>query len=148
MAATKTVIRTKKRSTTSKVLVDWFRQFRVAEKEEKDARARKEEVKLRFMEKLEAEGYEDEKGHRYLDLGEEVDGIEVVCRQKRVSQNINVERAHEFLEERGLWKKATRVERVLDETKLGKLVFEGEITREELDELIDRKETYAFTPVR
>lgn len=148
MAATKTVIRTKKRSTTSKVLVDWFKQFRVAEKEEKDARARKEEVKLRFMEKLEAEGYEDEKGHRYLDLGEEVDGIEVVCRQKRVSQNINAERAHEFLEERGLWKKATRVERVLDETKLGKLVFEGEITREELDELIDRKETYAFTPVR
>lgn len=148
MAATKTVIRTKKRSTTSKTLVSWFKQFRVAEKEEKDARARKDEVKRRLMEKIEAEGYEDDKGHRYLDLGEEVDGIETLCRQKRVSQRIDPERAHEFLEERGLWKKATRVERVLDESKLGKLVFEGAITKEELDALVDRSETFAFVPVR
>ena len=142
------VVRKQRRSTSNKVLSDWFRQFRVAEKEEKAAAARKAEIKARFMEKLEAEGYEDEKGHRYLDLGEEVDGIEVVSRQKRVSQGVNASRAQEFLVERDLWKAATRVERVLDESKLASLVFEGKITQDELDALVDRRESYAFVPVK
>lgn len=142
------VVRKQRRSTSNKVLSDWFRQFRVAEKEEKAAAARKAEIKARFMEKLEAEGYEDEKGHRYLDLGEEVEGIEVVSRQKRVSQGVNAARAQEFLVERDLWKAATRVERVLDESKLASLVFEGKITQDELDALVDRRESYAFVPVK
>ena len=138
----------KKTGITKKVLTDWFRQYRTAEREEKTAKARKDEVKARFMEALEREGYEDEKGHRYLELGEEIDGIEKVCRQKRVGQSINTERAEKLLRERDLWKKATRVERVIDEQKLAQLVFEDELTQEEFDELIDRRETYAFTPVR
>lgn len=142
------VVKKRKRSTTSKVLADWFRQYRAAEKEAKTAGARKDEIKGRFMEVLEREGYEDEKGHRYLDLGEEVDGIEKVCRQKRVGQTINRERAEKLLKGRDLWRKATRVERVLDEQKLAQLVFEDEISQEEFDALIDRRETYAFTPVK
>ncbi|MCA1783613.1 MAG: hypothetical protein ABR616_15715 [Dermatophilaceae bacterium] len=141
------VVKKRKRSTTGKVVGDWFRQFRTAEKEEKAAAARKAEIKKRFMDVLEREGYEDEKGHRYLDLPEEIDGVAKVCRQKRVSQGVNVQRAQEFLNERDLWKKATRVERVLDESKLAQLVFEGEVTQAEFDALIDRRESYAFIPV-
>ena len=147
MTATK-VVKKRKRSTTTKVLADWFRQYRTAEKEEKAALARKNEVKARFMDVLEREGYEDEKGHRYLDLGEEIDGVETVCRQRRVSQSVNSERAEALLKERGLWKKATRVERVIDDAKLAQLVFEGEMTQKEFDALIDVRETPAFVPVK
>jgi len=147
MAATK-VVKKRKRSTNTRILADWFRQFRTADAEEKAAQARKNEVKKRFLEVLEREGYEDDKGHRYLDLGEDIDGIEQVCRQKRVSQSINPQRAEEFLQDRDLWKKATRVERVLDESKLAQLVFEGEITQKEFDALIDVRESYAFVPVK
>ena len=148
MATTKQVSVKRKRSTTTSVLKRWFREFREAERAEKAAKSSREAVRDRFLEVLAREGYEDEKGHRYLDLGEEIDGVDKVCRQKAVSQPLNAERAEDFLTKKGLWKRASKVVRVVDEAALAKLVFEGEITNEEFQALFDRKESYRFIPVR
>lgn len=150
-AATKRVVRRENRSKgglTKTAIAAWFRQWVTADHEAKAANARKSELRDRFMEALERQGYEDDKGHLYIDLPEEIEGYTKVCRQLRVSQSVDPDEAEALLKEKGLWKDCTDVVRVLNESKMAQMVFEGRLTQEEFDSTVKRKETPAFVPVR
>lgn len=150
-AATKRVVRRETRSKgglTKTAIATWFRQWITADHEAKSASARKNEMRDRFMEALQRQGYEDDKGHLYLDLPEEIEGFSKVCRQRRVSQGIDHEAAEKLLKSKNLWKDCTQVVRTLDESKVAQAVFEGKLTQEEFDSLVTRNETFAFVPVR
>lgn len=151
MAETKRIVRSKNRrkgGLTKTTLATWFKQWTGADREAKAATARKNELRDRMLEAIEREGYEDDKGHVYLDLPEEIDGYSKIQRQRRVSQGLDHEATEELLKAKNLWKDCTRVVRVIDEEEVAKAVFDGRLTKEEWDSLIQTKETFAFVPVR
>lgn len=157
MGATNTVSNTKKtvrRSNRQKggltktALVTWFSQWNDVRSQKKALESREKELKDRLLEAVERYGYEDDKGHVYLDLPEEISGVSKLQRQRRVSQRLDEEKAEVLLKEKGLWKDCTRVVRVIDEEALAAAQFKGDLSESEFDSLIETKESYAFVPVK
>lgn len=144
---TKKVVRKGGRGLTKTTLATWFKQWTAADREAKTAAARKNELRDRMLEALEREGYEDDRGHLYLDLPEEIGGRTKICRQRRVSQRIDHEAAEKLLKKKKLWEDCTKVVRVLEEDLLAKAVFEGRLTQAEFESVKVTSETFAFTPV-
>ena len=141
-AATKTISKTKKtvRRTnrqkgglTKTALVTWFSQWSDVRSQKKALDSREKELKDRLMEAVEKYGYEDDKGHVYLDLPEEIAGVTKLQRQRRVSQNLDQEKAEKLLKKHGLWEDCTRVVRVIDEEALAAAQFKGDLSEEEFD---------------
>jgi len=145
---TKVLKRKKKGGLTKTALKTWVTQWSAADREAKAAKARADEVKKKLLSAINDHGYEDDKGHRYIDLDEPIDGIVGVCRQLRVRQGVDPAAAEEFLKDKDLWTAASTQVRVLDESKLAQLVFEKKITQSEFESLQTRTETPAFVPVR
>jgi hypothetical protein len=149
MAPEKVVVRRRRKGgITDSALVNMFRQHRAARHERESFQARETELKERLMATLETTGYVDEKGNRYLDLPEEVDGFSRLKRQRTEIVTRDDQRAEELLTKRGLWKDATVVVRVVDESKLASLVFEGKLSKKDFDSLFDTNERFSFVPVK
>ena len=114
------------------------------------------EYKNLLMERVTADGEEDDKGHRTLILPAGVDytdpkGVrkQVVAfqRQRKGSTNLNEDRTLALLARKGLVDQCTYTVTVVDEDAVLGANFADKITDEELASLYDHSESFAFLPI-
>jgi acyl carrier protein len=109
------------------------------------------ELKDQLKDILAEQGDEDDNGHRWIAFDEPVEGrITAIKREKRVSRVLNDAKAETYLRSRGLWDSCTEeitVVQINEDAILAK-AFSGEISEEDLKEMYDVTETFAFVPQR
>ena len=112
-------------------------QLEFLEKEQKALRAELFEV-------LDLEGEEDDKGNVVIELPEEVDGINAIMKQRRVSRKIDETRAEEIITEKGMEDTLYKTIRVVDEDALMAALYNDELTEAEVDEMYPSSVTWAL----
>jgi hypothetical protein len=103
-------------------------------------------IKTELMEVVEQEGIEDDKGHFWLELPEEVDGYVSLQRQRRASQKINAEVALHLLKARGLADRCIKTIEVVDEDEIMACLYEDLLSEKDMDDMLTRTVTWAFVP--
>ena len=104
-------------------------------------------MKATMMAFVEANGYEDDKGHRWVDI-EGVEGVSHLKRERRTSTFLDTDVAEAEMEKLGVLKKCTRIVKEFDEDKMLALAYNGDIPRVIVDKCYTETTSYAFKPVR
>lgn len=106
---------------------------------------RQKQLKPELFSKIEADGFEDEKGNWWLELPNPIEGYVGLQKQKRVSRKKpNEARAEEIAAEKGLEDRLFKTVRVLDEDALMACLYEGLLTEEEVDEMFPPSVVWAL----
>lgn len=108
------------------------------------AAARTEEMKKELSALVDAEGYTDHVGHKWI----EVESGVQLKRERRVSVALNHERTKEWAEKNNLWEEISVPIRVLNEDSLANLAFDNPPMQGEIQDLYDERETWAFKIVQ
>jgi hypothetical protein len=103
-------------------------------------------IKAELMEVVEQEGIEDDKGHFWLELPEEVEGYVSLQRQRRATQKINPEVALHLLKARGLADRCIKTIEVVDEDEIMACLYEDLLSEKDMDDMLTRTVTWAFVP--
>jgi hypothetical protein len=104
------------------------------------------EMKATMMAYVEEHGYEDDKGHQWVDV-EGVEGVSQLKRERRASTFIDEDVAEAELEKLGMLKKCQKIVKVFDEDKMLALAYNGDIPRTIVDKCYVEKLSFAFKPV-
>lgn len=115
------------------------REYNQLLKQEAFIKKRKEELAKYIKEYSMKHGVKNDKGSYYIDDGEFYFGS-----QARKTVKINEEKAREFLGMKGLLEKVITIKEVIDETKIEELVNSGELSVEDIENIVDVKITYAI----
>lgn len=97
-----------------------------------------------LMEVIEKAGYEDDLGHKWIDLDESVAGISGLQRQRRVSRGTDMESATEILKALDLFEECTEIQYVLNEDAIYKALFDERLTDADIDTIYPQHETFAL----
>lgn len=108
----------------------------------KEANRRRDELAELVIEN----GEEDESGHFWLELPEDVEGYIALKRERRVSQVVDTEAAEQLLTERGLYDRCFKLVPTLDEDAVMACVYDDLLTADDLDVMFPKKITWAFVP--
>jgi hypothetical protein len=151
---TKTVKRAPVKRVTD--IASKFRQHLVLRLQSESIAKQADLLKKEIVGAIEAQGYQDDKGHYWLDLDETVtvDGWGTsrrLQRQKRVAQPMDEDTVETIATKKGLWclgEKGGILTQiiVIDEDELRKAYFEGKFTKAEFDKMFPQKVTWAFVP--
>ena len=95
---------------------------------------------------VETEGEEDDKGHLWYTLEQEVDGYRSLQRQRKVSQSLDPAEATRILGEKGLAERCYTWQPVLNEDEVMACLYEGLLTEEDVDTMFPKKIIWAFLP--
>lgn len=109
----------------------------------------KDQNKLRDELKAEVEtsGYEDDKGHIWLEFPAPIDGYASLKSEKRVTELLNEEVAETILKKKGILEECLyQPPPQLDPDEIRKQFYAGNITKRELDRIFTQQVTYAFVP--
>jgi bacterioferritin (cytochrome b1) len=106
--------------------------------------ARQKELKTSLFEKIEADGFTDDKGNWWLELPEPVGDYVSLQKQKRVTRKIDDMIAEDLIEKKGLTDRLYKTVRVVDEDELMAALYEGLLTEEEVDEMFPAKIVWAL----
>lgn len=115
-----------------------LQEYRSLVEQEKLIGKRKKELADKIKEHAMNNGVMNDKGSYYVENENFVFGS-----QAKKSIKLNEEKATTYLQERGLYEKATKVVTSIDEDKLEQLITDGEIPMEDFESLVDTKVTYA-----
>jgi hypothetical protein len=100
---------------------------------------RKDELKKRLLEIVEAEGDVDGKGHMSLEVGD----VKLV-RQRKTSNPIDMAIAERIIAEKHLEKECIKMIPQLDSDAIMAAYYKELITEQEIDEMFPLKVNYAF----
>lgn len=114
----------------------------------KDLTSRQTEVKKSLSALVEQYGEEDDRGHIWLRLPEEIDGVHSLQRQRRVGQSFDEDKAVEILSEAGLLEQCSKTVRMVDDEAVMAAHYDGKITEAQIDAMYPKKVTYAFVPAK
>ena len=122
------------------------RQF-VTIKRQIDDLTKEQSVLKTFLSNLvDTEGEEDDKGHLWYPLEQEVDGYRSLQRQRKISQSLDEETATRILAEKGLAERCYTWMPILKEDEVMACLYEGLLTEAEIDAMFPKKITWAFIP--
>lgn len=110
--------------------------------------SRSKELREKLFERLDQDGFEDDKGNILIELPTAIDGVTRVEKQRRASRKLDELAAETILEATGLEDKVYELKRVINEDALMAAYYEGEITEEQLDEMYPVKITWALFTVK
>lgn len=105
--------------------------------------SRQTQLKSELMAALDNER-PDEKGHKTLQVNDEVAGEVTMIKQRRVSKELDMAVAEELLTKKGIKDACVKMVPVLDESAIMTAFYEGYLTEEDIDTMFPAKETYAF----
>lgn len=105
---------------------------------------RQKQLRDSLLEAIENLGEADDQGHLWLELPKEIGGVRTLQRQRRVTQSLNQERALDLLSSLGLTDECTTLVRVVDEDSLMAAKWDGKITEDQMDSMIDTKIVWAL----
>jgi len=111
-----------------------------------DATKELTQVKSYLSDLVDSDGEEDDKGHKWYQLPEEVGGYVSLKRERRVSQSLDLDEAERILKEKGLESRCFRTMPVLDEDAVMACLYEGLLSEEDVDTMFPKKITWAFVP--
>jgi hypothetical protein len=100
---------------------------------------RQNEMKKELSALVDTNGYEDDKGHRWLEIG----GYELK-RERRVSRVFDSHSAEFWARENGYWEKIMEVREVISEDKLLGLAWSNPELSEIIQKFYSEKESWAF----
>jgi hypothetical protein len=123
-------------------------QFLALEAQMAEFDKRKKEIRLRLVDAIEQFGEADDKGHIFLDLPDEVRGVAGLKWERRVSRNLDADKAEKVLDKQGLLADAQTTITVLDESKIEALFYEDKITKRQYDSMFPETETRALQKVK
>jgi hypothetical protein len=123
-------------------LSEYLRQKAVADQ----LGAKVAEMKATMMAYVSEHGYEDDKGHQWVDV-EGVEGVSQLKRERRTSTFLDTDVAEQEMEKLGVLKKCMRIVKEFDEDKMLALAFRGDIPRTVVDKCYVEQTSYAFKPV-
>lgn len=104
--------------------------------------ARADEIKKELIEKVQKEGYTDEKGHQWLDAGSFQ-----LKRERRASVSFNESEAEAWARDTNKWDEVKEVREFVSEDKFLAVVWDNPELKEELDKFYTTRESYAFKVV-
>ena len=104
------------------------------------------EMKATMMAFVESNGYEDDKGHQWVDV-DGVEGVSQLKRERRTSTFLDEEVATQEMDKLGVLKKCTKIVREFDEDKMLALAYNDVIPRSVVEKCYSEKTSYAFKPV-
>lgn len=105
--------------------------------------SRESELKARLMAALD-DVEADDRGHRTLDINDDIVGKVKITKQKKVSQPLDMPVADELLETRGIKDACIKMIPTLDPAAIMSAYYEGHLTEEDIDRMFPKKESYAF----
>jgi hypothetical protein len=122
------------------------RQFIAIKRQLDDLTKEQTQIKTFLSNLVDTEGEEDDKGHLWYPLEQEVDGYRSLQRQRKISQSLDEEEASRILAEKGLKDRCYAMMPVLKEDEVMACLYEGLLTEEEIDAMFPKKITWAFIP--
>jgi len=105
---------------------------------------RQSEMKTRVVEQLKELGEEDSKGNIVLEVKDDETKIASVVHQKRVSKSLDMEKAEQILDAKGIKDRCIVTVKTISEEEIMAAYYEGLITEQEVDEMFPSKVTYAL----
>lgn len=105
-------------------------------------------IKTELSEIVDSQGEFDSRGHKILELPEEVDGYVSLQRQRRVSQRLDEDEAKRIITDKNLTDRCYKLTPVLDEDAVMACLYEGLLTEEDIDTMFPKTETWAFVPLK
>lgn len=139
--------KTSKGGVTKKALKAWVKEFVTVKRQVKTFSARQTELRDQISAVVEDTGYEDDKGHIWLDLDEPIEGVSQLKRERRVSQRLDEEQAEKILKRKKLYDDCVVMVPQFDEDAIMKAVWEKKITQKELERMFPQKISWAFITV-
>jgi hypothetical protein len=104
------------------------------------------DMKATMMAFVEENGYEDDKGHQWVDI-EGVEGVSHLKRERRTSTFLDTDVAEQEMEKLGVLKKCIKIVKEFDEDKMLALAYNGEVPRTVVDKCYVERTSFAFKPV-
>lgn len=93
---------------------------------------------------VDKEGEPDDKGHVWLQLPDEVEGVSSLKRERRVSQSLDMDAAILILTQKGLAERCIKPVPTIAEDEVMAALYEGKLTEEDVDTMFPKKITWAF----
>lgn len=106
--------------------------------------SRQRELREKLFEKIDEEGFEDDKGNVLLEFDGEIDGVVRLEKARRVTRKIDELKAEEIIEATGIGEEVYKTIRVIDEDALMAMLYKDKITEEQLDEMFPAKIVWAL----
>jgi hypothetical protein len=123
-----------------------FTDYIGARRERETFAKREDELKKLLSSVVETQGYTDDKGSEYIDFGDTVEGYAGLKRERRVTQNLDEDKAMVILRKRKLFEACTRTITVVDEDAVRVALFDGKLTQDDIDAMFVSRISYAFIP--
>jgi len=106
---------------------------------------RQKELREKLFEKIDENGFEDDKGNVILELEATIEEVVRLEKQRRVTRKIDETKADEIIAEKQLEDSVYEMKRVINEDALMAAHYEGKISEDEIDEMFPAKIVWALT---
>jgi hypothetical protein len=101
-------------------------------------------LREKLFEKIDTDGEVDGSGNLFVELSNDIDGVTMLQKQKRVSRKIDEQMADNLIVSKGLEKELYKTIQVIDEDALMAALYEGKLTEEEVDLMYPQKIVWAL----
>jgi len=139
---------TEPRTADADDLVNQAKEYAFVKKQIDYLEKQKKELHTKLFEKIDGDGFTDDKGNVILELPTEVEGFVSVMKQRRVTRKINELKAEEVITAHNLEDSLYKTIRVIDEDALMSALYEGVLTEEEVDEMYPQNVVWALVMIK
>jgi hypothetical protein len=101
-------------------------------------------LREKLFEKIDTDGEVDGSGNLFVELSNDIDGVTMLQKQKRVSRKIDEQMADNLIVSKGLEKELYKTIQIIDEDALMAALYEGKLTEEEVDLMYPQKIVWAL----
>ena len=106
--------------------------------------SQQKELREKMFAALEERGEVDDKGNIVIELENDIEGINTVMKQRRVSRKIDEQMADNIIASKGLEDKLYKTIQVIDEDALMACLYSDELTEEEVDLMYPQQIVWAL----
>ena len=121
-------------------IASYVQEYNELRKQESLLKKRKDELAKLIKDHASNHGTKDSTGSAYCESDRFIFGSQV-----RKSVKLNHDKAREFLVPLGLYEKVVEMKEVVNEDKIEQLIIDGELTDEDLEQMVDIKTTYSVS---
>jgi hypothetical protein len=101
-------------------------------------------LKEKIFEVVDTKGEIDGNGNIFVELPNEIDGVTMLQKQRRVSRKIDPQMADNLIVSKGLETELYKTIQIIDEDALMAALYEGKLTEEEVDLMYPQKIVWAL----
>jgi hypothetical protein len=101
-------------------------------------------LKEKIFEVVDTKGEVDGNGNIFVELPNEIEGVRMLQKQRRVSRKIEEGVAEQIIADKGMEEQLYKTIRIVDEDALMAALYEGQLTEEEIDQMYPQKIVWAL----